>query len=103
MTGEHDDDYHADDGDFCDRMQPGDQMISYNLPKAERPGGLKVRFKIHVVSDPARAREIDARQAEAIMDLLRWCRDHREQHKQARQDQGPRPGTRPGPGRRPGE
>jgi hypothetical protein len=96
MANEHDDDYHADDGDFRDRMQPGDRMISYNLPKAERPDGLKVRFKINVVSDQARAKEIDARQAEAIMDLLRWCREHREQQEQARQDQAA-PAASPGP------
>jgi hypothetical protein len=95
MTDEHDDDYHADDDDFCDRMQPGDPMICYNLRKEERPRGLKVRFKVHVVSGD-RAREINARQAEAIRDLLLWCRDYREQQEQAVQDQAAPAGT-PGP------
>jgi hypothetical protein len=53
----------------------GTRVISYNLSEQERPGGIKVRFKIRVVTGK-RAREIDTRQAEAIMEVLRWARQH---------------------------
>ena len=49
------------------------RMISYNVPEGERPGGIKVRFKIRVVTGK-RAREIDARQARAIREVLQWQR-----------------------------
>src|ERR1700722_17090850 len=42
------------------------RVISYNVPEGQRPGGIKVRFKIRVVTGK-RAKEIDARQARAIM------------------------------------
>jgi hypothetical protein len=54
------------------------RVISYNVPEGQRPGGIKVRFKIRVVSGK-RAREIDARQAKAIMEVLQWHRQHRSQ------------------------
>jgi hypothetical protein len=49
------------------------RVISYNIPEGERPGGIKVRFKIRVVTGK-RAKEIDARQARAIMEVLQWQR-----------------------------
>jgi hypothetical protein len=52
------------------------RVISYNIPEGERPCGIKVRFKIRVVSGK-RAREIDARQAHAILEALQ-CQ-HRNQ------------------------
>jgi len=52
------------------------RVISYNIPEGERPGGIKVRFKIRVVTGK-RAREIDARQARAILEVLQW---QRQQH-----------------------
>jgi hypothetical protein len=52
------------------------RVISYNIPEGERPGGIKVRFKIRVVTGK-RAREIDARQARAILEVLQW---RRQQH-----------------------
>jgi hypothetical protein len=54
-----------------------EQMISYNISEAERPGGLKVRFKIHVVTG-RKAAALDARQAEAIRRLLEWTLAHRQ-------------------------
>jgi hypothetical protein len=54
-----------------------EQMISYNLSEGERPGGLKVRFKITVVTGK-RAAALDARQAEAIRRLLEWTLQHRQ-------------------------
>jgi hypothetical protein len=50
-----------------------DRVISYNASEGERPGGTKVRFKIRVATGK-RAREIDARQAKVIMEVLQWQR-----------------------------
>lgn len=52
------------------------RVISYNIPEEDRPDGIKVRFKIRVVTGK-RAKEIDARQARAIMEVLQW---QRQQH-----------------------
>ena len=74
-----------------DREQPSDQqkrisspdglidsgcIISYNINEDERPGGMKVRFKIQVVTGK-RAAAIDERQADAIRELLIWTRQQR--------------------------
>jgi hypothetical protein len=53
------------------------RVISYNIPEGERPGGIKVRFKIRVVTGK-RAREIDARQARAILEALQWHHQHQQ-------------------------
>jgi hypothetical protein len=53
------------------------RVISYNIPEGDRPGGIKVRFKIRVAAGK-RAREIDARQARAILEVLQWQRQHHE-------------------------
>jgi hypothetical protein len=50
-------------------------VISYNIPEGERPDGIKVRFKIRIATGK-RAKEIDARQAEAIMEVLQWHSQH---------------------------
>ena len=52
------------------------RVISYNIPERDRPGGIKVRFKIRVATGK-RAREIGARQARAILEVLQWQRQHR--------------------------
>jgi hypothetical protein len=54
------------------------RVISYNLREEERPGGMKVRYKIKIVTGP-RAGEIDARQAQVIREVLEWSRQHRQQ------------------------
>jgi hypothetical protein len=54
------------------------RVISYNLSEGERPGGMKVRYKIQIVSGP-RAKAIDARQAQVIREVLEWSRQHRKQ------------------------
>ena len=54
------------------------RVISYNVPEGQRPGGIKVRFKIRVVTGK-RAREIDARQAAVIMEVLQWLSQHPKQ------------------------
>lgn len=59
------------------------RIISYNLNEEERPGGIKVRFKIQVVTGK-RAAAIDERQAEAIRELLIWTRQQRTQQPPSR-------------------
>jgi hypothetical protein len=53
------------------------RAISYNVNEAERPDGIKVRFKIRIATGK-RAQIIDARQAEIIMEVLQWQRQHRQ-------------------------
>ena len=52
------------------------RIINYNLNEDERPGGIKVRFKIQVVTGK-RAAALDERQADAIRELLIWTRQQR--------------------------
>ena len=52
------------------------RVISYNVPEGERPDGIKVRFKIRIATGK-RAQLIDARQAEVIMEVLQWQRQHK--------------------------
>ena len=47
------------------------RMVSYNLREQERPGGMKVRYKIKIETG-RKARELDERQAAAIRELLRF-------------------------------
>jgi hypothetical protein len=53
------------------------RVISYNLSEGERPGGMKVRYKIQIVSGP-RAKEIGARQAQVIREVLEWSHQYRQ-------------------------
>ena len=57
-------------------MAANGRVISYNVSEDQRPGGIKVRFKIRIATGK-RAREIDARQAKVIMEVLQWQRQHR--------------------------
>lgn len=52
---------------------PESTIYSYNLDDSKTPGGLKVRWKVRVVTGPQAAR-YDARQNEAIRELLQWAR-----------------------------
>ena len=54
----------------------GPRVISYNLNEGERPGGMKVRFKIRVETGK-KAAALNAQQAEAIKELLQWAAQHR--------------------------
>jgi hypothetical protein len=54
----------------------GARIISYNLNEAERPGGMKVRFKIRIETG-RKAAALNAQQAEAIKELLQWARQHK--------------------------
>jgi hypothetical protein len=55
---------------------PDSGIVAYNLREEERPGGMKVRYKIKIVTGP-KARELDEQQAEVIWELLRWARQYR--------------------------
>jgi hypothetical protein len=59
-------------------VMDGARIISYNFNEDERPGGMKVRAKIRVVSGK-QAEAISAAQAEAIRELLIWVRQQRRQ------------------------
>jgi hypothetical protein len=59
-------------------IMDGARIISYNCNEDERPGGMKVRAKIRVVSGK-QAEAISAAQAEAIRELLIWVRQQRRQ------------------------
>jgi hypothetical protein len=54
---------------------PGPAIIAYNLREEERPGGMKVRFKVKIETG-RKARELDARQAAVIRELLIWAHQH---------------------------
>ena len=54
----------------------GARIISYNFSEGERPGGIKIRAKIRVVSG-RQAAALNERQAEAIRELLIWARQQR--------------------------
>jgi len=53
----------------------GPTVYAYNMDETKTPGGLKVRWKIRVASG-AEAARADARQAEAIRELLQWAQHH---------------------------
>ena len=54
-----------------------DRIISYNVGEKERPGGIKVRYKIRVVTGP-RAKALEQAQAQVIREVLEWSQQHRE-------------------------
>jgi hypothetical protein len=58
-------------------IAPEGHVISYNVPVGERPGGIRIRFKIRIATGK-RAQLIDARQAEVIMEVLQWQRQHNQ-------------------------
>ena len=60
------------------------RSISYNFNEDERPGGMKVRAKIRIVSGKE-ADAVNAAQAEAIRELLIWVRQQRRQVQQQRE------------------
>jgi hypothetical protein len=52
-------------------------IYAYNLDDTKTPGGLKVRWKVRVVTGPAAVR-YDARQNQAIRELLSWALQHQQ-------------------------
>ena len=66
---------------------PESGEIAYNLREGERPGGMKVRYKIKIVTGP-KARELDQQHAEIIRDLLIWARRYRAGQEGKKHDRG---------------
>lgn len=54
---------------------PNGTIYSYNLDSTQTPGGLKVRFKVRVVTGPD-ADRYEARLNNAIREALLWTRQH---------------------------
>ena len=54
---------------------PNGTIYSYNLDDRKTPGGLKARWKIRVAAGTEAGRW-DARQADAIKELLTWASQH---------------------------
>jgi hypothetical protein len=62
---------------ITDAIMDGARIISYNFSEDQRPGGMKVRAKIRIVTG-RHAGTLNTRQAEAIRELLLWARQHRQ-------------------------
>jgi hypothetical protein len=54
---------------------PDSAIYVYNMDDSKTPGGLKVRWKVKVITGPAAA-GYDARQNAAIRELLTWACQH---------------------------
>jgi hypothetical protein len=63
----------------------GARIISYNVKEEERPFGIKIRFKIRVVSG-REAAAVDRQQADAMREYLRWVRQYRQSRNSAPED-----------------
>lgn len=59
----------------------GARIISYNLSEGERPSGVRIRYKIRIVTG-RQADTTDRQQADAIRDYLRWVRQYRHDHQE---------------------
>jgi hypothetical protein len=59
---------------------PESTIYSYNLDDTKIPGGLKVRWKVRVVTGLAATR-YDARQNQAIRELLQWASRHQHHNR----------------------
>ena len=56
---------------------PDSTIYTYNMDDSKTPGGLKVRWKVRVITGPAAA-QYDVRQNAAIRELLSWaCQQQR--------------------------
>jgi hypothetical protein len=56
---------------------PDNTIYTYNMDDSKTPCGLKVRWKVRVITGPAAA-AYDARQNAAIRELLQWaCQQRR--------------------------
>jgi hypothetical protein len=62
---------------------PGNPIYVYNLDDTKTPSGIKARWKIRVIDGPATA-HYDARQAQALLEALRWTARHQRQLRAAR-------------------
>jgi hypothetical protein len=84
----------SDQGKLRRKWPPYDEgarIISYNVNEGERPSGIKIRFKIRIVTGKEAA-ALDRQQADAIKEYLRWVRQYRQSPNSAPGDtcSGPR-------------
>jgi hypothetical protein len=63
----------------------GARIISYNVNEEGRLFGVKIRFKIRVVSG-REAAAVDRQQADAIREYLRWVRQYRQSPNSGHED-----------------
>jgi hypothetical protein len=56
---------------------PETNVFAYNLGEGERPGGMKVRWRVRVETGQ-RAEHWDRKQAEAIREFLTWAQDYKQ-------------------------
>ena len=59
----------------------GARIISYNVNEDGRPFGVKIRFKIRIVTG-RHGEATDRQQADAIREYLRWVRQYRHDHQE---------------------
>ena len=77
-------DRHLEQGKHEKQWPPydtGARIISYNLSEGERPSGVKIRFKIRIVTG-RHGEATDRQQADAIREYLRWVRQYRHDHQE---------------------
>ena len=77
MDQEKQQENHGNDAGNSLSISLNGRVISYNVPEGDRPGGIKVRFKIRIATGK-RATEIDARQAAVILEVLQWQRQRNQ-------------------------
>jgi hypothetical protein len=87
-----DDDSFREDREYFQAQSPGSRFISYTVPASKETEGIAVQYVIKIATGK-RAKEIDARQAKVIMEILQWCRQDQEQQEQAKKEQQAPPGT----------
>ncbi len=76
MPEKHDDRSGQEEhGSNSPSIMAGPRIISYNLNEAERPGGMRIRFKVRIETG-RKAAALNAQQAQAIKELLLWARQH---------------------------
>jgi hypothetical protein len=63
----------------------GARIISYNVNEDGRPFGVKIRFKIRIVTGKEAA-AVDRLQADAIREYLRWVRQYRQSRSSGPED-----------------
>jgi hypothetical protein len=65
---------------------PEENIFAYNMDDSTTPGGIKVRWKIRIETGH-KARQWNARQNQAIRELLQWA--HHQQQPSQRSQQSP--------------
>ena len=72
LTSENGEEKHEEHTGNSPVSIPDSTIYTYNMDDSKTPGGLKVRWKVRVITGPAAA-QYDARQNAAIRELLQWA------------------------------